>query len=78
MACGRILQNTVLEKEAKPLKLCMERNDCLVERLQKKQKSTMEQNGNQLNHRQQEITFIVIFLFSHRTDFMCHQNFILI
>ena len=28
----------------------------------------MEQNGNQLNHRQQEITFIVIFLFSYRTD----------
>ena len=38
----------------------------------------MEQNGNQLNHRQKEIAFIVIFLFSYRTDFMCHQNFILI
>lgn len=66
------------KKEAKPLKSWMESNYCLVERLQKKNKSTMEQNGNQLNHRQQEITFIIIFLFCYRTDFMCHQNFVLI
>ena len=66
------------KKEAKPLKSWMESNYCLVERLQKKNKSTMEQNGNQLNYRQKEITVTVIFLFSYRTDFMCHQNFILI